>query len=100
MIQTSCTHCGKSGASEETSFYVVDLPCSDAGQTVESRLLDYYENDMENHSLAKYVRLFLLQRPGTKLSIQTVFDYHFNQSINQTIRHNRYLLSSLVQHAT
>ena len=47
VIQTICTNCGRSGESEETSFYLVNLPCSDARQTVESRLMDYYESDMD-----------------------------------------------------
>ena len=48
VIQTICTNCGRSGECEETSFYVVNLPCSDARQTVESRLMNYYESDTEN----------------------------------------------------
>ena len=70
VIQTICTNCGRSGESEETSFYGVNLPCSER-QTVESRLMNYYESDMEMMLLSMLNLFFVKKRSDTKFSMQT-----------------------------
>ena len=61
MIQTICRNCGRSDESEETAYYVVNLPSSDARKTVESRLMDYYESDVENH-ITEYARFIFCHK--------------------------------------